>query len=763
MKANEYLGALLEATSLMQARLATESFVRANNTQVSWTPVGGRPNNRGVIEVSADPGRSLVERLTNAVDAVLEAEHRLHGGRPECNSPKEAALAWLNVPLSGLGSLLPTDRRMLAELCSIRLLPGDGRESRIVEIRDMGIGLSAAELPRTILSLNESNKIEKRYLAGTYGQGGSSTFAISALTLIASRCHTAAEISFTLVRYDDLPAERWKTGHYVYLIMSGQIMAVDLADRILQHGTLIKHFGYDLSAYPSPVGPRSVYGLLNRVLFDPVLPIWLDNQVHKYRRVIKGSRNALNGAVDDGDDDTRGPNLDHNMSLYFVELAEFGRIGIEYWVLEAPTKTKRRPSEAFVNPSKPIVLTQNGQNHAEFSQQLIRKSAELTYLAQRLVCHIDCNSLTPEGKRSLFVSSREDARPGVVRDLIEAELIKALRSDDELRRLNEEARDQGLRERDENATRKLKHEVAKLLKAYGVHIVDDGGGGGEGNDSRRRPKPPSPGPRPNPPTIELKEPPTYLKIVWSGQNVEFFPGQRRYIRLETDANSSYHDATAAHLSHVNFIIEKGFVRVCGSTPLKGGRMRVVLECPLNSQVGSSDSFRVELQRRGLSMLEDRRGISIVEPKKAEERGKVAVPSFEVRPVAQEDDLWTTLGWPESVEAVASDAVSEDGVLVIYYSTAFPAFRAQHDRWETRDPVLGGSFTRRYEVWLAVHSLLYHQDQQKRQEAPLDSGEPEEGSIFEQAERRRVATVASFMASSEVAGGEGLVSDQADSA
>ena len=33
----------------------------------------------------------------------------------------------------------------------------------------------------TILSLNESNKIQKHYLAGTYGQGGSSTFAFSSM------------------------------------------------------------------------------------------------------------------------------------------------------------------------------------------------------------------------------------------------------------------------------------------------------------------------------------------------------------------------------------------------------------------------------------------------------------------------------------------------------------------------------------------------------------------------------------------------------
>jgi hypothetical protein len=51
----------------------------------------------------------------------------------------------------------------------------------------------------TILSLNESNKIQKHYLAGTYGQGGSSTLTFSKYVFIASRAHGSNQIAFTLV------------------------------------------------------------------------------------------------------------------------------------------------------------------------------------------------------------------------------------------------------------------------------------------------------------------------------------------------------------------------------------------------------------------------------------------------------------------------------------------------------------------------------------------------------------------------------------
>jgi hypothetical protein len=79
--------ALLAASTIEDVASALETFEDAQRNRVGWVPVGGKENNRGPIEVSADPGRSLVERLTNSIDAVLELEHELHRGMPDCRSP----------------------------------------------------------------------------------------------------------------------------------------------------------------------------------------------------------------------------------------------------------------------------------------------------------------------------------------------------------------------------------------------------------------------------------------------------------------------------------------------------------------------------------------------------------------------------------------------------------------------------------------------------------------------------------------------------
>jgi len=752
MNQTSFLSSLLIASNTQEINDAIEAFRTVHGARVDWVPIGGKENNRGPIEISADPGRSIVERLTNGIDAVLEAEYDRHGGMPECRSPRQAATTWIGISDRGLSEMTPAQRQAIAKRVSIKLMVGEGRQGRLIEIRDYGIGLSPEEMPDTILSLNASNKIRKHHLAGTYGQGGSSTFSISTYTFLASRRAGDPRIGYTVVKFLDLPPEEFKTGHYVYLTFEKTIPSIELPESDFAAGTFVRHFGYDLSNYASPLGPNSVYGLLNQVLFDPVLPIWLDSEVHDYRRVIKGSRNALAGAIDEGDENRRGPTLDHNMQKFFVSLGDFGCIAFEYWVLERPNHTNKRPSAAFVNPSRPIILTLNGQNHAELNAGIVRKEAELPYLWQRLIVHIDCDSLTPMAKRALFASSREDARRGVVLQNIHEELVRVLKSDDELTRLNNEARDLGMQDRDETAIQEMRREVAKLLRLQGIEIAQTIGthSGGEqvnhDHPSRSR------GSRPRPQPISVSEPPTYIRILWDERDsIDFYPGQRRYIRIETDANSNYHNPENMSASRINIIVQ-GALTLRGSTPLRGGRMRAILEVAEGLSVGSNGKLRVELIRSGLPVLSDERDVAVNDPPPARPgRQALSLPPFETRQVAPEDEKWVILDWPDDVSSVASSAEMENGTLIIYYSTAFPKFAVSLNRYEQRNIELAKSFIKRYEIWLVAHSLLYYKDQEDAasQHGTIDVSENENSEYLERKERCRMATLAALFASREI--------------
>ena len=750
MTPTAFLDRLLAASSASAVDELVAEFEAAHGDAVRWVPLGQRENNRGNVEISTDPGRAMVERITNGIDAVLEAEHDRHNGLPDVRTPRAAAESWLNVPADGLVDMTTTERRKLAYRVTVRVLEGDGKNARILEVRDTGTGLSAEEMPTTILSLNESNKMRKHYLAGAYGQGGSSTFASSSASLIASRRAADRTVAFSVVKFEDLPPE-YKSGHYVYLTLRGDVLEADKSADEFPAGTLVRHFKYDLSDYSAVIGPTSVYGLLNKALFDPVMPVWLENPpANGQRRVIKGSRNALNGAVDEDDDRKQGPRLSHKMPMLFVPLGEYGRIGIEYWLLEPPPKGNKNPSRAFVNPAKPIVLTLNGQVHEELGGILIRKNADLPYLTQRLICHIDCNSLTSDALRALFVSNREGARKGYLLERIKEELIGALRSDDELARFNVLAKQDSLKARDESAVVEARKAVAKLLRAQGFSFPEKVGATqtrGPSDTPQTPPSPPRP-PAPPPKRIELHEPPTYLKIVWSdGKDIPFHPEQRRYVRIETDAESSNFDPKIPQASRVNFVVADGEVVFRTGTPLQGGRMRGVFDCPADARIGGKGTISVELHRVGQTVLSDSREFKIVEkpPAKDDDR-QTNLPMFDPIPLDRENSMWETLDWPDDVSLVASQGVMDNGVLNVYYSTEFPRFAERHKAFERRDPALAESFKLRYEVWIAVHSLLHYDQEQKKPDADEDE---ERDKAKEHAERVRVATIATMMAAQEV--------------
>ena len=746
MNKEEFLNALASAESAQKVSEQLMSFL-SSQPHLKWLPVGGRANNRGIIEVSANTGRALVERVTNAIDAVLDAEYVRHDGKPPCDSPREAAEAWLQVPHEGLSALSPNQRRSLAKRVNVRLRKGDGPSKRIVDISDSGIGLSAEQFPTTILSLNESNKVTKKHLAGTYGQGGSATFASCEFSLLASRKQGSAQIAFTLVRYEPPPADAVKGGSYLYLVDElGSVLKSTADDALMERGTRCIHFGYDLTKYPSPLGPNSVYGLLQQVLFDPVLPVWFDNVVHDYRRVIKGSRNALHGAVDDGDD--KDSKLSYSMPMFYVSLGNHGRAGIEYWVLEPPEKARSRPTASYVDPLKPIIVTLNGQNQAEIPSRLVRKDAELPYLVQRLICHIDCNSLTPAALRSLFSSNREDARRGEVFEALEKELIRVLRSDDDLTRLNQEARDQRHRQEDHETEQTMRKEVARLLKLQGFESVLDAGfaAGGESPGNKTGTKTRN---RSAPKPIEMHEPPTYIKIVWGAEPIQFYPDQRRYIRVETDANSHYHHPTDPLRSGVNLIVTGNGFSLSGSTPLQGGRMRAVVTCDAKTSVGAKGELRVELRVPGKQTIFDTRPFLVVDAPAAKQSAQhIVMPPFKVLPVeGPDDEMWSTLGWPDDITRVASSAERDAEGLVVYYSKVFPNFLSHLNKLSSKDPTLSSSFEARYKIWLAVHSLILDKEQSEIADNPkLDEKEIEE---IEYSERCRVATLAAMFAAAEV--------------
>lgn len=706
MNANELLDALLKTDKANTVRDLIAEFEESADG-IGWRKVGDRSNNEGTIQAAGDPARALVERITNGLDAVIDRAHGEHQGRPECRSPKEAASAWFGIPPKGLHGLSTAAARGVAQnAVTITLMEGDGRARRALEIADFGKGLTGIQMPQTILSLNADNKVAKFYLAGAFGQGGSATFASSVYTLIVSRPIEAPNSTFfSVVRYE--APVGLKVGSYVYLVQNGEVLEAAIPQEYGSYATRIRHYGYDLEEYPNPLGQRSLYGRLQGILFDPALPFWFDNQVHKYRRTIKGSRTALNGAPED---DADGPKLSHSAAQFFSDLGEFGQVGIEYWVLAADAKGA--PNKAFVNGQRPVVLTVNGQTHAEWPASLIRKEAELVHLTPRMVVHLDCNKLTPDAKRVLFVSNREESRKGLLQSLIAKDLVQALKTDDVLATLEEEARLAGTKARDEQAEKEIRREVAKVLKLFGFSVADDVGGATKGSGDKSDRTAQGKGGRPKPVPIELHEPPTMVEIV-GDEPIGFYPGQRRFLRIRTDAHSQHHDAANPSKSSFSFMASGIEIRPAGSSELRDGHLRAVFAASLEAKVGDELQLSVEVRPIGAPTIRATKRAVIVEPPPPKPAGaKVNLPKINIQPIeSKESEDWNTWNFGDDEAAVAADYTYAKGkdLLDIRYSAIFPRFKATLKDLSQKDAAQGASFQKRFEIWLTTAVLIHWQD------------------------------------------------------
>lgn len=741
------LASLLDTDKAAEVAVLIDDFCDAQGDLIRWRPVGDRPNNTGPIGAAGDPARALLERVTNAIDAVIEKAHQEHDGKPSCESPREAVQSWFGVPTQGLHKLADAATRKLAqESVTLVLHEGEGPDRRTVDVIDHGTGLTQAQMPVTILSLNAENKLDKFYLSGAFGQGGSATLSSSAFTLIASRHHkTPTKVAFTVVKFQ--PPTGLKLGSYVYLTLSNDVLLSDAVPPGFA-ATLVRHYGYDLDAYKGALGPNSLYGRSQGILFDPVLPFWFDNRVNDYRRTIKGSRTALNGAREEGDPDAK---LSHSSPIFYPNLGDYGQVGIEYWVLEPSAKSA--PNKAFVNGTRPIVLTINGQTHAEWSATILRKDAGLMHLASRMVVHLDCNRLSSDAKRVLFVSNREESRRNAVQGILQKELLDALAADDKLLELEEQARHAGHKEKDEQAEKEIRREVAQMLKVFGFSVAEEGpaaaSSGGEPGAGTGRTR----GSRPKPIPIAIKEPPTFLEIIGPSP-VTLYPGQRRYIRLRTDANSKYHDPQDLTASRFNFLLAGEGIKLSGTSALREGHMRAVVAASQDCTIGTTGKFRVELYRAGLSPLTAEVPVSIVKaPEISKATEKIKLPKIDIQSVTSaESEEWVSLSWPDDVRGVAFDYSYEKAkdTIVIRYSTIFPRFEGVFNAFASRDLPASVSFQKRYEMWLTAMTIIHWQDVEgdatSMSEESLDQ---ERMDNYRRDELRRFAKVAIIYAQRDV--------------
>lgn len=585
------------ATLAWEGRSAAEVVTLINllgkRNGIGWRPVGGWDNNAGIINVSTSPGSAVVERITNCGDALLEMAFDLSPS--DVASPVAAAEHYFSVPPAGIGRMDEAARRALGEKIRVSL-EDSGVEGRpTVVVTDSGIGQTGEALPKTILSLGESNKLSSLYLMGSYNQGGSASLSFSRATIIVSRRHpqllARAEdhVAVTVVEQHDDPAK--KVANYEYLTNSaGDVITLDPAlFPELEHGTRIIHVGYDLQIK----GPWTTqpYMFLQAALPSMPLPFVLGGTRTNPRdpagdRVILGNAARLDNPAR-----ARGDIEVAHKDSHDIDLGAKGSVRIRYWVVRRPagSTSSSDPTASYVEASNAISLTLNGQRQDFEARAWINNRAKLPFIYRNIIVQIEADGLSRQAKKELFASTRERARQSDVRTEIYDTLASVLRDDDELQRLNEEERERLLRKSSDTVNEKVRKKLGRFIKHVlkdterpGRHDSPGSDGGSGGYTPRHRRTDPPPGPRPTDDS-HLPEIPTYMRFAREALTVA--QGRRAQLWVEIDAKNDY---LPLHNEDLTITIEgptDGKVRVAARSALTAGRSRWLVQADTDAPLG----------------------------------------------------------------------------------------------------------------------------------------------------------------------------------
>lgn len=704
-----------------------------------WHPFGDTASNISAIGLGTKPGKSLTERITNAIDAILQDRaEQVTTSLP--SSPQEAAQAWFKRPITGPNSglfqekLAPADRRI-----AIVLLTSGVEESPTVDVIDTGVGIKAEDMKDTILSLRAGNKIKNRYLIGAFGQGGSSTLAFSDYVIVASRHRSdPSRIAFTVIRVMRLDAT-YKEDCYVYLCdQSSNALQVELpksaqslalyaeADKVkppvFTQGTLVRHIGYRLTGVAKALGPASgnLYHYLHYTLFDPLFPfrIWDLRGTSAAHRMefVAGSRNRLMKQVMKSGDPDQAGNIvvRHYLPMEYIVPAGSDKacIGVEYWVVLAykskdNDQLRANSAELFVQGSYPIIGTLNGQTQGELPPHVLRELG-LPLLSKHVVVHIDASASDSTVRRELFATSREGFKDGPVLDSIIIALRKILKDDTELPKIESELTERIAKREAASTREEVRKQVTRLLKEVGVQVsataVSEVAGTGEPKIAPPRP--------PRPPVVAREPLPTlpypavtFIRFRSPEQHLEAHLQESETIYIETDADAEFDRRDRIGIHATGDVLE-----VESKSKLSGGRMRWRVRPKLDTPVGTTGELRAFINLPTGAQVSASVSFEVLPAvERPSKEGQTVVPPFEIKSINPSDPNWDEL-WDDKEDPAkqrkhAYRWLMLSGVTYVFYSDVFPPFSDTLAKLKTAKPELVEAFITNYEVWIAYHAIL----------------------------------------------------------
>lgn len=631
-----------------------EIFQEIGADKMRFEPVGGRPNNIATINIGSDPAAGVTERITNAIDAVLEKEWLLRNQPIDIRTPRKATEEWYGIETGNLATIEdPHDARLteLSSLITVSLHDSGNDAKPTVEIRDKGIGLKSEDFSETIVSLNESNKIGKHHLMGAYGQGGSTALSYNSLTVIVSKLFSQQKggrksVAWTIVRINQGDVNVNKHPWYEYMVeaATGQPFVSEISDDDFEPGTLVRHILMDLGKYKGKITTptNSLWYLAHNYLFDPVIPFTITDKRNdrNEKRTVTGNNRLL----------TYTDNLQYHQTVPLT--FKDGKVVIYYWVLNTTGENPRDRIKHYAQPSNPILITFNGQKQGTLGNGIIKNDLKLPFLDRYLIVQIEADNLDSEARRQLFSSTRESLRDTSILEELRKLTIDTLGEDDKLKVLDRERKQRYFKQEDTQVLDNLRRRLARRINVF---LQSSGSGQAvtatKVSDTANTEKLPE---------IPIEDPPTFFEITTKSPR-EVFANKTFSIKFRTDAHPNYFSKVD---TFVAFIEPQSFGLFTGTARVVDGYGLAYFKVGEETEVGEEGSITLELRPpRQKSFSGSVDAIAISEPENADTGGdgKNRTPNIDVNFLYRNEAYYIERNWNE--DSVASVLDDQDGILI----------------------------------------------------------------------------------------------------
>ena len=644
---------LLNATTAKEVTDILE--ILTDDYDINWRAVGDRQNNQSTINMGTDPAAGLVERITNSIDSILDLKWHQEGQPKDIDSPRMAAQKWFDLTEGKLRNIKDASNKKIQDLARqtiITLKDSEREDFPTVEIRDFGTGIKGDEFGKTILSLNDNNKIDKLHQLGAYGQGGSTALSFNTFTVIISKPNKILkkgdDVSFTIVRFNDGELGLRKLGWYEYCVgANNNPLSLTIPENEFEAGTLIKHIGMDIGKYTAKLtGPTSsLWYLAHHYMFDTILPFTISGQRKKdlnkgkieNRSVLGNNRRLTLG----GGEEKELTQYKRDATLTFRD----GKVTLYYWVLTIEGEKPWERIKNYTLPSEPVIITFNGQKQGTLTNSLVKSDLKLPFLEKYLVVQVECDQMDNESKRQLFSSTRETTRDTSIKKELSKLVVDTLDADDELKRLDKERRDRYLRKDETEALDKLRKRLASRINSY--LKTGDGGKGVKATDTGETVKP-----KKQPP-IPINDPPTFLEITTPAQK-EVFVGKTFSVKFKTDA---HHNLFTNPDWFFAVIEPHSFGSYTGSARVVDGYGIAYFKTRENLEPETEAVITLELRPPRQKTISDTVEVisaELPEGTDSDKAGKNNAPNIEIIPVNENDPIYKEEGWTKQTVADVKD-------------------------------------------------------------------------------------------------------------